>query len=226
MIKFDLKSAYHHIAIAASHRQYLGFQWNGKFFWFCALPIGLATAPLVFNMVTKPLIVHWRKLGFRTFLYYDDGSAAAESVQAAEKMASTMRRDLNSSGFIVNEAKFQWVPCQVMEYEVDLSVAVFRVTKNKAARVIDTAEQLLVARRSVHAHSIASFVGLIQSLQLAIGPSTSVRTRSLYEKLAEVKSFDHHVHMHQAACKELEFWIGFFHKDKVQFPIQPVEPNV
>ena len=229
MVKFDLKSACHHVAIADSHRKYLGFQWNTRYFWFCALPFGLATAPFIFNKITKPLIVHWRKQGFKAFLYFDDGTAAAASCEEAEVMAGCMQSDLKQAGFIVNEAKSQWKPAQTMEvlgYEIDLTCAVFRATQAKCDRVVAAAQQLVDRRKSVRARAIASFVGLIQSLRLAIGPSTSLWTRSLYSKLAEVSNMDHHLHLSQPATKELRFWLTFFGKQPVQFPIKPVNPKV
>ena len=49
MFTFDLKSAYHHVDIYREHCEYLGFAWGQgpttKYYVFCVLPFGLATAP-------------------------------------------------------------------------------------------------------------------------------------------------------------------------------------
>jgi hypothetical protein len=49
MIKFDLKSGYHHAEIHKAFQQYLGFSWsvNGeiKYYVFTVLPFGLSSAP-------------------------------------------------------------------------------------------------------------------------------------------------------------------------------------
>ena len=54
---FDLRSDYHHIDIAPSYEQYLGFEWRNltrdgayerQVYLFCSLPFGLATAPLCY----------------------------------------------------------------------------------------------------------------------------------------------------------------------------------
>ena len=38
--RFDLKSAYHHIEVFESHRKYLGFYFNKKYYVFNVLPSG------------------------------------------------------------------------------------------------------------------------------------------------------------------------------------------
>ena len=48
LIKFDLKSGYHHLDIFEPHRKYLGFAWGVGdklgYFVFNVLPFGLVTA--------------------------------------------------------------------------------------------------------------------------------------------------------------------------------------
>jgi len=77
LFSFDLKSGYHHIDIFPPHQQYLGFSWsfNGinRFFTFTVLPFGLTFAPYVFTKCLRPLVKHWRSLGFFLVLYLDDG---------------------------------------------------------------------------------------------------------------------------------------------------------
>ena len=52
MVKFDLKSGYHHVGIYEPHKTYLGFSWNfgdgENYFVFEVLPFGLSTAWSIF----------------------------------------------------------------------------------------------------------------------------------------------------------------------------------
>ena len=53
---FDLTSGYHHIEIHPEHCKFLGFEWTVKdgctrYFQFCVLPYGLASACYVFTKV-------------------------------------------------------------------------------------------------------------------------------------------------------------------------------
>ena len=59
MFMFDLKSGSHHVDIQKEHWKYLGFAWgegpNTKYYVFCVLPFGLATAPYCLLNCYAPL---------------------------------------------------------------------------------------------------------------------------------------------------------------------------
>jgi hypothetical protein len=61
MIKFDLKSAYSQVPLAATAIDYLGFEYEGRSFVYRALPFGLATAPYIFTKIMKPVISRLRQ---------------------------------------------------------------------------------------------------------------------------------------------------------------------
>ena len=48
LFSFDLKAGYHHIDIAETHRKYLGFSWQKRYYVFTVLPFGLSTACYIF----------------------------------------------------------------------------------------------------------------------------------------------------------------------------------
>ena len=53
ILKFDLKSGYHHVDVCLSHQQFLGFQWLlggdvNLYFCFTVLPFGFSSAPYLF----------------------------------------------------------------------------------------------------------------------------------------------------------------------------------
>jgi hypothetical protein len=72
LLSVDLKSGYHHVDVAPEFWQYLGFEWQGKYYVFCQLPFGLATACFVFTKLMKQLVAFWRKSGIRVIPYIDD----------------------------------------------------------------------------------------------------------------------------------------------------------
>ena len=63
MASFDLKDAYYSIPIAAEDRQLLKFEWEGNYFHFTCLPNELASAPILFTKVLKPVIANLRVQG-------------------------------------------------------------------------------------------------------------------------------------------------------------------
>ena len=52
----DLKDAFVHIKVEASHHRFLRFHWPSKSYQFRALPLGLSSAPWVFTKTLAPLI--------------------------------------------------------------------------------------------------------------------------------------------------------------------------
>ena len=52
----DLKHAYLHIPISKCHHHLLWFVWQHKPYRWKVLPVGLATAPGVFTLLTKPIL--------------------------------------------------------------------------------------------------------------------------------------------------------------------------
>jgi len=82
LMKFDLKSGYHHLDIFEPHQSYLGFAWKLKetlkYFKFAVLPFGLSSACYAFTKLLRPLVRHWRAQGLRAVLYLDDGIVAAK----------------------------------------------------------------------------------------------------------------------------------------------------
>jgi hypothetical protein len=57
MIKRDLKSAFRHIPVSPDEHWLLIFEWNNKFYVDMFLPLGLRTAPRIFNLFSEAL--HW-----------------------------------------------------------------------------------------------------------------------------------------------------------------------
>ena len=72
LIKFDLKSGYHHLDIFEGHQNFLGFSWDfgsgPEYFVFTVLPFGLSSACSIFNKLLKPFLSKWRANGIKTIL--------------------------------------------------------------------------------------------------------------------------------------------------------------
>jgi hypothetical protein len=53
----NVSSAYHHIDMAPEASPYLGFVWDGTFYCFHVLPLGLSSAPSLFTTVMGHLVL-------------------------------------------------------------------------------------------------------------------------------------------------------------------------
>ena len=122
MFYFDLKSGYHHVEIFDGHQTYLGFSWKHsisnlvKFYVFTVLPFGLSSAPHVFTKLLKPLERHWRYRGLCVAVFLDDGWGIEKVSQMCGVVANAVRADLSKAGFVKNEDKSVWIPCQRLDW--------------------------------------------------------------------------------------------------------------
>lgn len=108
LIKYDLKSGYHHVHISNSDQKYLAFKWfhKGKTctFVFTVLPFGLSTGPYIFTKLLRPLVERWRKNGIMNQIFIDDGLAIGNQDSLADA-ALNILRDLTKCGFVINVKK-------------------------------------------------------------------------------------------------------------------------
>ena len=137
---YDLTSGYHHIEIHPEYRKFLGFEWtfedgSTRYFQFCVLPVGLASACYVFTKVLRPFTKRWRGRGIKAIIYIDDGIAPFRGLEIAKSVSELVRNNLLSVGFVINNEKSDFNP----------------KTKGKwLGRIIDTRElNLTVAQEKI-----------------------------------------------------------------------------
>ena len=88
----------------------MGIFWRSRYsnnkvlYVFIVLPFGLSSAPYIFKKLLKPLEKHWRIQGTCIAVFLDDGWAIVEDEEALVK-AQSVKQDLYSAGFVINEEK-------------------------------------------------------------------------------------------------------------------------
>ena len=214
LIKFDLKSGYHHLDIFEAHQTYLGFSWPvnriPRYFVFTVLPFGLATACYAFTKLLRPLVRFWRGQGLRVVLYLDDGVLAVNGLELAAQVSRQVQQDLAKAGLIVNESKSQWQPVRQLTWlgvEIDLELGQLTVPDSKLACLCELLQSLL-GKTFVPAKVLAGVVGRIISMSLALGPVTRLMTCSLYTILNSRGSWCMLLQLSDEAKQELEFWLA------------------
>lgn len=212
LIKFDLKSGYHHLDIFEPHRDYLGFAWGtGKelsYYVFNVLPFGLATACYAFTKLMRPLVRYWRGSGLRVTLYLDDGIVAVKGEERAKYESGRVREDLVRAGLTVNHAKSCWTPTKQMlwlGFQLDLERGQLTVLQNRLDSLLEQISRAK-ASRALPATALASIIGKILSMSLALGPVTRLMTRGMYSVLNARESWYHQVLLTAEALVELAFW--------------------
>ena len=213
MFSFDLKSGYHHIDIFEPHRQYLGFSWDQggskQFYTFTVLPFGLATACYAFTKLLRPLVKYWRSQGLRAILYLDDGIVAVSGKDAARQASYKVRQDLRDAGLVEHIDKCNWVPTQQITwlgFSLDLDKGQVFVPTEKVERLKSQLGQVQDAS-TLKARDLASIIGKLISMSLAIGPVARLMTRSLYTVLNSRHFWCQSLHLTPEARQEILFWL-------------------
>jgi len=209
MVSFDLKSGYYHVPVHPAYQKFLTCVMDGDLVSFTALPFGLATAPLVFTKIMRPMVAFMRARGIRIHPYIDDFLIMArtqQSVLLARDMAAEL---LDSLGLTRNEDKGHWEPTQRLRHLgliINTVSMVFEVPQQKLVVLQGAAKRLLRYAsdhcRWVAQKSLQKVLGTATSLALAI-PQSRLRTRALYDSIS-VLSRD--VQLSNQAMRDLLWW--------------------
>ena len=128
MLSADLQAGYYHMEIHEEDQEYVGFELDGEYYVFCALPFGLSFAPYAFQLLTRQVVRSWRARGIKVVHYLDDFLWLAPSAHAGRQLAHVVRHDLEILGFIISEPKSHLEPTQCLVhlgFTVDLVRMVF-----------------------------------------------------------------------------------------------------
>lgn len=210
MFKFDLKSGYHHVDIYPEHQKYLGFRWDTKvtpqIYVFTVLSFGLSTACYVF---TRPLVRHWQGGGLKAIIYLDDGIVAIKGKDVVIEESNHIKYELEAAGFVFNIEKLIWDPRNCLKwrgFQIDLGKGKFKVPQCKLDKLKAQLCEVEKAQ-SVPARCLASLIGKIMSMALALGPVTRLMTRNLYVVLNSKTAWCQRLVLTPEAVVELNFWV-------------------
>ena len=115
-------------------------------------------------------------------VYIDDGIYASASESEAEAARDIVVSNLDRAGFMLNVIKSHLNPVQIINwlgFILDLREGCFSVPQHKIDR-LKSAIANIPLLGSITARALASIVGQIISIGLAIGPVSHLRTRALY----------------------------------------------
>ena len=182
MFSFDLQSGYHHGDVAQHHRKYLGFEWGGVTFTFVVLPFGLSSAPYVFTKIMRPSVRLWRSKGIKAIVYLDEGIVSSQNESSAKASSAWVRDTLDKAGWVCNETKSVWVLTHELcwlGFNLNLSKGSISVP-GETVRALQHSLKVAVKTSSLVTKTVASLIGRIISMSLALGPVARFWTRALY----------------------------------------------
>ena len=116
LMKLDLKDGYFSVPIAANHKKYLRFQFQGITYEYQCLPFDLSSAPRAFTKLLKPVVALLRSSAIQVVIYLDDLLLLHESpaeLQNIFQLGTTLLTDL---GFCIQKEKCSQSPTQAIVF--------------------------------------------------------------------------------------------------------------
>ena len=212
MIKFDLKSGYHHIDIHPDFHKFLGFSWKfgdkTKYFEFNVLPFGLSSAGHIFTKVVRVLVKYWRSRGIPVIVYLDDGWVC-DTLEKCKSASDLIQDTLRRSGFVVNIEKSVFDPTNKLVwlgFVWNLQYGRLEVPVQKLDDIKYIASNLLEKKGDITARKLSSFVGKIIALKPSFGNICQLMTRRLSISICCRESWDKKLTIDNENVQELEFW--------------------
>ena len=118
-------------------------------------------------------------------LYLDDGIIAVKGKKQAEVASHQVREDLVKAGLVEHTAKCSWVPSQQAKwlgFKLDLQQGVISVPDEKI-KALRSELSRVTAKGALRARELASIIGKIIAMSLALGPVSRLMTRRMYALL-------------------------------------------
>ena len=82
----------------------------------------------------------------------------------------------------------------------------FEIPQDKLERLLEGGRHLLNLRR-VHVKNLASWVGLLQSVRLALGPLVSLMCRSIYDDISGARSWSTILQLSPKCRFLIDWWV-------------------
>ena len=138
-------------------------------------------------------------------------SVPADRSEAASEL---IKNTLEQAGFVAHPVKSQWTPSfQVLwlGFDSDLLNGAILVPKAKV-EAINSLLGLALKQGVLKARFLASIVGKIIALSLAVGPVARFMTRSLYSMSNQRQCWSDLLTLNAEAIAELQFWKASLHE--------------
>ena len=218
LAKLDLKDAYLTVPMAKAHQKYLRFQWQGKIYEFKSLPFGLATAPLTFTKLLRPVVAFLRQQGVRLVVYLDDILLMAETPELLQQHLRLTMTLLTDLGLLLNLKKCILTPCRRLEFLgfiVDSLAFSLYVPQDKIAKIKKECQHLL-NKVKVSGRTLAHIIGLLSSVTHAVLQAPlhyrglqHLRSRALQQSNPQNLDYDVTVPLSQEAQQDLTWWTEY-----------------
>ena len=144
--------------------------------------------------------------------FLNDGLGAGKSKCQAKIWSLVVHSDLLKCAFCINESKSQWEPFQGivwLGYVIDTIAQSIQVTEKRINKLLLAIGNLISDHCkivTVHVKDLASVVGQVISMEIVVGNTVRLMTRSAYRAINVCTSWASSVKLDPSTLDELYFW--------------------
>jgi hypothetical protein len=218
----DLKSGYHHVDMHPDSWEYLGFQWEDRYYVFTQLPFGLAPACWAFTKITRSVLRWFRTRGVRCMGYIDDALWLHQQQSHLLQEQAHVLGVFHALGLRVNMDKSQLACGQSVTYlgmVLDFAAGKTTVPVAKREALLHGLLALRNTARRSHVKCLASVKGRIISMTWAFGRAALLFTRAMDLDIAAAPSWTSHIRLSAECRGEVDFWIACLDQFDGRHPI-------
>ena len=192
-IKYDLKSAFHHIKIHRSHTKYLGACFNddtGKkqYFVFLFLPFGLGSAVHCITKLLKPIVAHLHLNGIRNSIFIDDGRLLATTAEEAEKLRKLAYQILEKAGWTLESQKSDKKgqaskSKEYLGFVINTASMTVQLKEDRKADIKQQVQMLVQDTKPIHVKTLAKALGkMVATMPLMAGRAAYIQLDKIVEE--------------------------------------------
>ena len=152
------------------------------------------------------------------FFLTTDGGIEKDS-QVCSIVADAVKTDLFKAGFVTNEDKSVWIPCQRLDWSGitwDNARESLEIVDRRVAKITSTIDSITDSDFVLSARRLASFTGQIISTAPVSGNISRIMTRHCIMSTLCAQHWDAKVKMDSYCIEELYFWKNNIHSIKVR----------
>ena len=215
----DDKSGYQHVLLHPSSRAYFGFQWQGFYFVFCALPFGWKASAFIYHKLGLAVSAAARSFGVPVSQYIDDRHVGQiftfplrisrePSLERAQAAIYIVCYLLIEAGYFIGINKSQLIPStwvRFLGFICDSVRQAFLVPEDKKVKFAALREDIL-SSPFVTLKTLQRFSGKAISFSLAI-PGCRLYVRDVFKAISSLsRSSRPSVKLEAGLRQEIEFW--------------------
>jgi hypothetical protein len=216
----DISQAFYHIEIHPTCHKFLGFSWNGKYYYWRCCPFGVAFGPWLWDRILVPVLDNLKKDSLKIMAFCDDILGGEKKKNQADEDGLRLKCSLQLHGYIRHKDKCQGIVNSLQVIPglgmiIDCKVKKYFMTKKRQDQIVSLCQSLMSNRHQT-ARKVSQTAGVIMSQIASLGPIARIRTRSMYacissrllpfETSMTSESYDRLVFIDEKTYEECAFW--------------------